>query len=177
MGVLLTVWGFLTGNLWRTAFLAAVAFGGVQTWRVNSWKAQAAAEVAAHEKTKKDFVVAALQADVMAREFKADVEAAYRKRAKEADENARKRDQRAQRSLTDFIIANRVQDNGAFVGSATGEAAAASGNNGAGRPEDMSAATILVSESDLRACTNWVTYGLTAREWALSLETVGREVE
>lgn len=70
------------------------------------------------------------------------------------------------RDATDRFIADRVQDR-QCVASGTDSAAA---DTGSSVPESLPADPLVaVNASDVRACSEWVAYGLSAREWALGL--------
>ena len=72
------------------------------------------------------------------------------------------------RAAADRYIAAYRMRNQAVAGRASQAAASAEGR-GARVPAEMPAASILVSEGDVRACTDLGAYAISAHEWAVGL--------
>lgn len=64
----------------------------------------------------------------------------------------------------DFIASHRVRRE------ETGNSSAPATDKAAGVPESLSAYSgVVVEDSDVQACSEWVHYGMSARDWALDL--------
>ena len=175
--------GFVLSNLWRTGCIAALAMLAVQTYRVESLKADVAAEKLkttaernAHQQTKANYALAQSEATIIAERFRHDVEEMYRQKAREADKDASKKLKRALRSLVDYTDEHGMPYSGAgTLDGAPGATGTAPGGEYPVLPEGMSGASdmVAVSGADLRRCTEWVVYGVAAHDWAVGLETKG----
>jgi hypothetical protein len=97
-----------------------------------------------------------------------DQEAVYQARAQEADNAYQTQLAAAQSAADRYITAHRVQP-ATFAGG-PGAAAALAQSGNAGIPAPMPADAVMVSAGDVQACTEAVTYGLKAHEWAIQLD-------
>ncbi len=95
-------------------------------------------------------------------------EAVYQARAQEADNAYQTQLATARYAADRYIAAHRVQP--AAIAGGSGAAPATAQSGGAGIPAPMPADAVMVSAGDVQACTDAVTYGLKAREWAILLD-------
>lgn len=167
--IYVTVWQFLTGNLWRTAAIALALIAGVQTIRAELYQSRYNAEQSAHSETKANVRRAAAEAETKALKAKADAEANYRKQAEEADREHQAELAGANARAERYIAANRVRVQAAS--SAAGGPPAAPGGSGAQGADRSGEAPelVTVTPDDVRVCTENTVRLEEAREWALRL--------
>ena len=113
------------------------------------------------------YIAAGKEAERLARAAKAAQEAKYTQLAKDAD-HAYETDLANARTAADrYIASHRVRAQAA--GDSRGATVAATQGGSSGVPEIMPASAVLVSDSDVQACTGAVAYGIAAHDWAASL--------
>lgn len=100
---------------------------------------------------------------------KAKAEADYRNLAQRIDTDAQQAHVAAMDAASRYIAANRVRC--PAVGGPSGGTAPAPADRDTGvHPELSRDSLVAVADDDVRACSAWVSYGISAREWALELE-------
>lgn len=159
---------------WRGGIIAALAvFCGIQTVRLNITDAHLDACRAAREADHDNMRAAQAEAHERAVEARNAAQQRYQELARKADAEI----QQVRASMRDdgerFIAAHRLR--GEAVASASSGTVAPAVDNGPGVPEAMPADAVLVGADDVRACTDLAAYALEARDWALSVEAMGRE--
>jgi ABC-type transport system involved in cytochrome bd biosynthesis fused ATPase/permease subunit len=95
-------------------------------------------------------------------------ESRYRSKADDADKAYQAELADARTAADRYIAAHRVRGQ-AVAGSSGGTVASASGG-GASVPDAVPADSVLVSASDLQACTAVTAYGIAAHNWAVGLK-------
>lgn len=158
----------ITSKLFAGLSVVLLLAVAVQTIRANHYHAKytacATARIAEHESWRRasDAALAAAQAQ------KAAVEARYAAQAKEADHEYAT-DLADARAATDrYIASHRVP--GKTVADHRSSASAAAQGSGAGVPADVpDNSIVVVSDADVRACTNATTYAVKAHDWAAGL--------
>lgn len=156
---------------WFWPIAALVAFSGVQTWRASHWKDEAQLCQAGRKQDRDRYVQAQKDASAMALAEKARIEAEHAAQAERAQHDYDEQVDEARDATARFIANNRVRAEGAG-GSSSGSASAAS-DRGAGVSSGVSTDTFLaVSEPDVQACSQAVSYALAARTWALGIAGV-----
>ena len=113
------------------------------------------------------YIAAGKEAERLARAAKAAQEAKYTQLAKDAD-HAYETDLANARTAADrYIASHRVRAQA--VGDSRGTTVASAQGGNPGVPEIMPAVAVVVSDSDVQACTGAVAYGIAAHDWAASL--------
>jgi len=116
-----------------------------------------------------ELVAASKAAQKLAESQKAAVEARYRELAERASNDHENANLRASDATDRFIAANRVQC--PADRRAASPAITAAEDHGASVPADVPTDTfVVVSESDVRACSAAAAYAVSAFEWAVGLE-------
>ena len=157
----------LTSKIFGLTSIVLLLALGAQTLRMHHYHAQAekcalgrAEDRSRYEQAQRDALAKALTA-------KAAQEADYKAKAERAD-HAKDQAVAAQRAADLlFIAAHRVPDQTAA--GAPGRPAPPSDDSNPGLPQDLSGVSVVVSGQDVPACSEWVSFGLAARAWALSL--------
>ncbi|NDE16623.1 hypothetical protein EBZ80_17000 [bacterium] len=159
IGLLLTRWKWGIGLFGALAFLGLALAANHYRHAYHAEKALRAADRALYiqmQYTAQSKAVAALQA----------TEARYKRNADNADQAFQSKLADARRSADQYVLTHRVR--GTFA-SSTGRAVASAEGRGPGVPASLPADAVMVSESDVQACTDAVTYGIGAHDWAASL--------
>jgi len=153
---------------WRVGLSIAGALA-VLGLIVASWHYRHAyhAEKALRKADRAAYVAAQSEATVIAKRALDAAEAKYRTKANEADQSYRA-DLADARAAADRYIAAHWVRNQTAARDASGALASAP-DRGPGVPASLPADAILVSEGDVQACTEAVTYAIGAHEWALGL--------
>jgi hypothetical protein len=125
------------------------------------------AEKALRKADRAAYVAAQAQATERAQAALAATEAEYRSKANEADLSYRAGLVDARSAADRYVTANRVRNQTAARDASAAPASAE--NRGPGVPASLPADAVMVSEGDVRACTDAVTYAIGAHEWALSV--------
>ena len=135
---------------------------------VASWHYRHAyhAEIARRKAQEAQYIAAQAEATLIAKRALDAAEAKYRSKADEADKAFQSKLADARRAADQYVLTHRVR--GAFAGPSSGTVAA-SESRGADVPASLPADAVMVSEGDVQACTDAVTYGIGAHDWAASL--------
>ena len=161
IGLLLTRWK------WGLGLFGALAVFGLFA---ASWHYRNAyhAEKALRQADRAAYGAAQAEAALIAQRALGAAEAKYRTKANEADQSYRADLADARAAADRYIAAHRVR-NQALARDASGALASAP-DRGPGVPASLPAdAFVAVSDSDVQACTEAVTYAVGAHEWALGL--------
>ena len=158
----------LLQGLWP-ALRSYWSYGALAVVSLLAWHFDARAVANADAVRSQAAQFAQAQADATAAAQKAlkDEQAAYAAKAQDADHAYQTQLAAAQSATDRYIALHRVQPSA--VGSSTGATSAASQGSGAGVPATVPADSVMVSASDVRACTVITTDYLKARDWALGL--------
>lgn len=136
---------------------------------VASWHYRHAyhAEIARRKAQEAQYIAAQAIATQKAQAALVAVETAYRTKANEADQTYRAGLADARAAADRYIASHRVRPG---AQSAAGRTASAAEDHGPGVPASVSSgALVAVSDSDVQACTDAVTYAVQAHDWAASL--------
>jgi hypothetical protein len=161
---LLTLLQCLWPALRSTWSYGALAVVTVLAWHFDS---RATANANAMRTQAAQFRQAQADATTIAQAALQHEQAAYAAKAMEAD-NAYKAQLADARSAADRYIASHSVHSQA-IASATGTTAAAAQGGGAAISASVPGNSVLVSPSDVQACTAAVSYGLKAHEWAATI--------
>lgn len=146
---------------WKAVAAFAVLLGFAWAWQ--GW----AAEKALRNADRAAYVTAQAEATVIAQRALEATEAEYRSKADEADKAFQFKLADARRAADAYVSAHRVRSQ-AYQGSPSGTPASAeSGRTSV--PASLPTDAVMVSERDVQACTDAVTYGIKAHDWALTL--------
>lgn len=151
------------GWVWQTARIDGFHVWPIKIVGLRKERDDALATVAS---VKQAQVVAAQKAQ----QAIAATEASYKAQAEQKDQEYHVEMDSARAAAARYIASHRVQPATA-QGAASGTVAAAQGS-GAGVREDLPASGVVVSDSDVQACTDTTTYAVKLREWALGLDSV-----
>jgi len=125
------------------------------------------AEKALRKADRAAYAAAQSEATIIAKRALDATEARYKRNADNADQAFQSKLADARRSVDQYVLTHRVH--GTFAGPASAALAAAS-DHGPGVPASLPGGPfVAVSDSDVQACTDAVTYGVQAHEWALGL--------
>lgn len=160
--------GVFTRYPLHCALIAALALSGVLWQRGNRYQAKLADCTAGRAADRAAYTAAQLEAERLAKEARARQEAAYRAKAERADDDHETELADARAAAERFIAARRVRAE--TVGRAASGTVASAPDRDSGVSEAMPADAVMVSASDVRACTDAVAYGVAARTWALGLD-------
>lgn len=125
------------------------------------------AEKALRKADRAAYVAAQAEATVIAQRALEATEAEYRSKADEADKAFQSKLADARRAADAYVSAHRVRSQ-AVARDASGTLASAESGR-ASIPANLPTDAVLVSERDVQACTDAVTYGIEAHDWALTL--------
>lgn len=160
IGLLLTRWKVGLGLFGALAFLGLAL-------AANHYRRAYHTEIARRKAQEAAYVAAQAIAAQKAQAALAATEAEYRSKANEADQSYRAELAEARTLADRFIARNRVRLGASSPASGT---VAAAEDHASGVLQDVPArAGVVVSEHDVQACTEWVAFGMSAREWALSI--------
>jgi len=146
---------------WKAIAAFAVLLGFAWAWQ--GWTA----EKALRKADRAAYVAAQAEATVIAQRALEATEAEYRSKADEADKAFQSKLADARRAADAYVSAHRVRSQ-VHQGSPSGTLASAESGR-ASVPANLPTDAVLVSESDVQACTDAVTYGIEAHDWALTL--------
>lgn len=156
---------------WIWPIAALVVFSGVQTWRASHWKDQAQLCEAGRKQDRDSYVQAQKDAATKALAEKARIEAEHAAQAERAQHDYEEQVDEARDATARYIVDHRVRAESSG-GSSSGSTSTAS-DRGAGVSPGVSSDTfVAVSESDVQACSQAVSYALAARTWALGIAEV-----
>lgn len=164
LGTALRHWKLILGGLLVTGLLVALLLTRAT---LADAKHDLTKERAAHKETIANYKLAQEAAAVKAERQLREVEALYRRNADEAENLHAEQLADANAAAERFIRDNSVRTQSAQC-SPSGTAATAASER-AGVPAPMPSGAVMVSADDVRACTGAVTYALSAREWAMTL--------
>ena len=151
---------------WGLGIAGALAFLGLAL-AANHYRQAYRAEKALRKADRAAYGSAQAEATLIAKRALDATEAKYRTKANEADQSYRADLADARAAADRYLAAHRVR-NQAAARDASGALASAA-DRGPGVPASLPAAAVMVSEGDVRACTDAVTYAIGAHEWALGL--------
>lgn len=146
---------------WKALAAFAVLLGFAWAWE--GW----ATEKALRKADRAAYVAAQAEATVIAQRALEATEAEYRSKADEADKAFQSKLADARRAADAYVSAHRVRSQ-AVARDASGTLASAESGR-ASVPASLPTDAVLVSERDVQACTDAVTYGIEAHDWALTL--------
>ena len=150
---------------WGLGIAGALAFLGLAL-AAKHYRHAYHAEIARRKAQESQYVAAQSEAALIAKRALDAAESRYRSKADEADKSYRASLADARSAADRYIAGHRVR--GTFAGPASAAPAAAS-DRGPGVPSGLPADAVVVSAGDVQACTDAVTYGVQAHEWALGL--------
>ena len=127
------------------------------------------ARIASLSATLDQVKVAQAQAQIAAQAAHDAQEAAYRAKAQEADNAYQTQLVDARNAAARYIADHRVDGVRADGSSSGGATVASASRDGAGLPAPVPTSAVVVSGDDVQRCTDAVTYGLKARDWAMGL--------
>ncbi|MEI6644076.1 MAG: hypothetical protein WCL10_18805 [Novosphingobium sp.] len=135
---------------------------------VASWHYRHAyhAEKALRKADRAAYAAAQSEATVIAKRALDAAEARYKRNADNADQAFQSKLADARRSAADYVSAHRVR---AYAQGPTSGTVASAEGRGPGVPASLPADAVMVSEGDVQACTDAVTYGIGAHDWAKGL--------
>ena len=135
---------------------------------VASWHYRHAyhAEIARRKAQEAQYIAAQAEATLIAKRALDAAEAKYRSKADEADKSYRAELANARSAADRYIASHRVR---AYAQGAASGTTSIAESGSAGVPASLPADAVLVSEGDVQACTDAVTYGVAAHDWAIDL--------
>lgn len=164
---MITLLPLLSRWRWGLGIAGALAFLGLAL-AANHYRHAYHAEKALRQADRAAFGAAQAEAALIAQRALGAAEAKYRTIANEADQSYRADLADARAAADRYLAAHRVR-NQALARDASG-ALASTADQGPGVPASLPAdAFVAVSDSDVQACTEAVTYAIGAHEWALGL--------
>lgn len=146
---------------WKAVAAVVVLLGFAWAWQ--GWTT----EKALRKADRAAYVAAQAEATVIAQRALEATEAEYRSKADEADKAFQSKLADARRAADAYVSAHRVRSQ-AYQGSPSGTLASAESGR-ASVPASLPTDAVMVSERDVQACTDAVTYGIEAHDWALTL--------
>jgi len=146
---------------WKAVAAFALLLGFAWAWQ--GWTT----EKALRKADRAAYVAAQAEATVIAQRALEATEAEYRSKADEADKAFQSKLADSRRAADAYVSAHRVRSQ-AVARDASGTLASAESGR-ASVPASLPTDAVLVSESDVQACTDAVTYGIEAHDWALTL--------
>lgn len=156
---------------WRLGLgiAGALAFIGLAL-AANHYRHAYHAEIARRKAQEAAYVAAQAEASLIAKRALDATEAQYRSKANEADQSYHAQLVDARAAAARYINASRVRGQAAARDAIA--AIAASPDRGSGIPASLSANAVMVSEGDVQACTDAVTYAIGAHDWALTIPSI-----
>ena len=160
IALILTRW-----RLGLSIFAALALMGLVLT--ANHYRHAYNAEKALRQADRANYTAAQVEAGRLAREALANQEAAYQTKAKDADHDYQIEIADTRSAVDRYIASHRVRAEAIARPASDSVASAESGS--AGVREGLPTDGVMVSESDVQACTGATAYAVKLREWALGL--------
>ena len=150
---------------WGLGIAGALAFLGLAL-AASHYRHAYHAEKALRKADRAAYAAAQSEATVIAKRALDAAEARYRSKANEADQAFQSKLADARRSADQYVLTHRMR---AYAQGPTSGTVSSAADRGPGVPASLPADAVMVSEGDLQACTDAVTYAIGAHEWALGL--------
>ena len=168
---------FILTNPWRAATIALCGLAAALLVQIHGLPligggllSDLSAERTAHVETQKRYAQAQLDAAAEARAYRLSEEARYRAKAERTDNEHAKELSGALAAADRHIAANRCLRTETPASAGGGTGTSATGDGAEFRQEMPTDTFVAIASDDLRSCTSWVAYGISARKFILGLD-------